>query len=73
VKISVYDESGEIKLGGGEALGIGQDTNTILKMENTGNYKLKVETLVPHLMGTNALYQLSVNQVSVLFLPLISR
>lgn len=73
VKITVYDEYGGTKLGEWEAPRIGADTNAILKMDSIGNYKIKVEALVPNLMGTDADYQFSVNEVSVMFLPLISR
>ncbi len=73
VKITVYNENGAIEVVNGEAPGIGQDTNVLIKMDSIGNYAIKVEPLVQNLIGTNTLYQLSVNQVSVTFLPLISR
>jgi hypothetical protein len=73
VKITVYDEMGESEIVRGEAPGVGQATNVLLKMDVPGNLKIRVEGLVPHLVGTDAIYQLSINKVSVSFLPLINR
>ncbi len=73
VKITVFDDVGEIEIVRGEAPGVGQATHVLLKMDSPGNLKIKVEGLVPHLVGTDAVYQISINQVSVTFLPLINK
>lgn len=73
VKIMLYGEDGVTLIANGESQGIGQHANIMLHFDNAGIYKIKIEPLVENLMGTEALYQILVDDVTFTFLPLVER
>jgi hypothetical protein len=73
VKILLYLEDGETLIANAEAQSIGQHATILLRIGNPGNYKIKLEPLVENLMGTEALYQILVDDVTLTFLPLVVR
>jgi hypothetical protein len=73
VKITVYKDDGVTIIASGMAPGISQAANLVLEVDVADNYYVKIEPLVTNLNGTNAIYEISVSQVSVYFLPLVSR
>ncbi len=72
-KIMLFREDGETLIAYTEAPGLGQRANVFLFIDNPGSYKIKIEPLVGNLMGTEALYQILVDNAMLTFLPLISR
>lgn len=71
-RITVYAENGTTILAIGQAGGIGQ--NASLRFHAAaGRVYLKIEALIPTLMGTQAAYSLSVLEERQVFLPLVSR
>ncbi len=73
VKITVYKDDGITILASGMAPDISQAANLVFKVDVADNYYVKIEPLVANLTGTNAIYEISVSQVNINFLPLISR
>jgi hypothetical protein len=73
VKIMLFEEDGETLIANGESQGIGQHASVLLHVDNVGNYKIKIEPLVENLMGSEALYQIMVDDVTFTFLPLVER
>ena len=73
VKISLYKDDGVTLLASGMAPGIAQTANLVFKVDVADNYYVKIEPLVANLVGTNAIYEISINQVNLSFFPLISR
>ncbi|MBE0687705.1 MAG: hypothetical protein IH585_17065, partial [Anaerolineaceae bacterium] len=73
VKIMLYGEDGVTLISNAEATGIGQHANIILHIDNPGGYKIKIEPLVENLIGTDAVYQILVDDVTLTFLPLVER
>jgi hypothetical protein len=73
VKITVYKDDGVTILATGIAAGIGQAANLVFEVDIADNYYVKIEPLLANLIGTDAIYEISVSQVSVYFLPLASR
>jgi hypothetical protein len=72
VRITIYAENGVTLLAIGQAAGIGQDA-TLRFHAPAGRYYLKVEALIPTLMGTEAVYSLSVLEAREIFLPMLGR
>lgn len=73
VKATVYYVDEGTLFSTSQALGAGQDLRFIFKIENPGNYYVKIEPLYPSLFGTEAIYELSFEKVFVSFLPVITR
>ncbi len=73
VKITVYKDDGVTLLASGMAPDIAQAANLVFKVDVADSYYVKIEPMVANLTGTNAVYEISVSQVSVNFLPLMSR
>lgn len=73
VKIMLYEGDGDTLIANTEAPGLGQHANVFLYIDNPGSYKLKIEPLTINLMGTEALYQILVDDASLIFLPLVLR
>jgi len=73
VKITVYEVDGVTMMASGLAPGIAQAAALVFKADDPGIYYIKIEPLVANLSGTNAVYEISINEVNVNFLPLISR
>lgn len=73
VKIMLYGEDGVKLFANGESQGIGQHAIILLHIDNAGIYKIKIEPLVENLMGSEALYQILVDDVTFTFLPLVER
>ena len=72
VKISVYSEDGGTLLTSTQAPGIGQNAQVIFPAM-AGDYSIKIEPLIPNLMGTNAVYGITVSEGHVTYLPLVNR
>jgi hypothetical protein len=73
VKIMLYGEDGVTLISNSAATGIGQHANIILHIDNPGGYKIKIEPLVENLIGTDAVYQILVDDVTFTYLPLVVR
>jgi hypothetical protein len=73
VKIMLYGEDGVTLISNAEAPGIGQHASIILHIDNPGSYKIKIEPLVENLIGTDAVYQILVDDVTLTYLPLVER
>lgn len=73
VKIMLYGEDGVTLIANGESQGIGQHANIMLHFDNAGIYKIKIEPLVENLIGSEAIYQILVDDVTFTFLPLVER
>ena len=73
VRIMLFGEDGVTLVANGESQGIGQHASILLHVDNTGNYKIKIDPLVENLMGSEALYQILVDDVTLTFLPLVER
>lgn len=73
VKVMLYREDGETVIANAEAPGLGQHTNVFLNIDNPGSYKIKIEPLMTNLMGTEALYQILVDDAKLIFLPIVVR
>ncbi len=73
VKIMLFGEDGVTLIANGESQGIGQHANIILHFDNAGIYKIKIDPLVENLMGSEALYQILVDDVTFTFLPIVVR
>ncbi|MDO9087368.1 MAG: peptidoglycan DD-metalloendopeptidase family protein [Anaerolineaceae bacterium] len=72
VKISVYADNGVTLLASTQSPGIGQNAQVIFPAM-AGFYRIKVEPLVPNLMGTNAIYGITVSEGHVVYLPVVKR
>ena len=72
-KLTLYAEDGVTLVATGEASGIGTDIRMVRRIENPGRYYLKAEPLDENLVGTEAIYDMQILNVSVVFLPLVSR
>lgn len=73
VRIMLFGEDGVTIIANAEAPGIGQHASILLHIDNAGNYKIKLEPLMENLMGSEALYQILVDDVTFTFLPLVER
>jgi murein DD-endopeptidase MepM/ murein hydrolase activator NlpD len=73
VRITAYAADGVTLVGSGQAAGIGQGATARFRAAAPGTYYLKVEPLLPHLMGTDAVYGLRVTKVSEAYLPVLLR
>jgi hypothetical protein len=71
-RITVYAENETTILAIGQAAGIGQDASLRFHAA-AGRHYLKIEPLIPTLMGTGAAYSLSVLEEKQVFLPLLRR
>ena len=71
--MTVYRDDGETILASGQAAGVGYGTFMRFQADVTGVYFIKIEPLTPHLMGTDAMYGVSVVEVKEIFLPLVLR
>ena len=72
-KITLLASDGESILGQGIAMGAGMDSDLIFNVDNIGTYFIKIEPFVANLVGTEAIYELSISEVELIFLPLINR
>jgi len=73
VRITVYAEDGVSILAKGQAAGVGQAAIARFKAAAAGSYYFKIEPLTTYLMGTEAIYEVSVMEVREIFLPLVPR
>ena len=73
VKIKLFGEDGITLIANGASQGIGQHASILLHVDNPGSYKIKIEPLVENLMGSEALYKILVDDVTLTFLPLVVR
>jgi len=73
VRITVYAEDGETILANGQAAGLGQAAIVGFQAAFAGSYYIKIEPLTTYLLGTDAVYSVSVAEVQQVFLPLVTR
>lgn len=73
VKLAVFTANGQTQLANSQAPGLAQNTSLLIKPVSSGFYSIKIEPLVPNLMGSDTLYQLQFSEVVPNFLPLIRR
>ncbi len=73
VRVLLFGEDGVTLMASAEAPDIGQHASILLHIDNTGIYKIQIEPLVENLMGTEAVYQILVDNVTLTFLPLVVR
>jgi hypothetical protein len=73
VSISVYAADGATLLASGSAPGVGQDVQVVFRNASAGVVTFKVVPLVENLIGTDAVYRVSVSEYNEVFLPLIAR
>jgi hypothetical protein len=72
VRITVFAENGTTILATGQAAGIGRDASLRFHAA-AGRYFIKVEALIPTLMGTGAVYSLRAVEERQVFLPMLVR
>jgi hypothetical protein len=73
VRITVYVEDGETVLANGQAAGVGQVAIVRFQAAVAGSFYIKIEPLTTYLLGTDAVYGVSVVEVQEVFLPLVAR
>lgn len=73
VRLTAYAADGQTILANGEAAGVAQGAALVFHAAASGIYYIKVEPLVPNLVGTNALYGIVVAERKPLFFPLVAR
>ena len=73
VRISVYTENGGTILAQTQAAEVGGDAILRFTAHTTGSYPIKIEPLTAYLMGTDAIYGLSVAEAKDYYLPLVAR
>ena len=73
VKIMLFGEDGVTPIANGESQGVGEHARILLHIDNVGNYKIKIEPLVENLMGSEALYQILIDDVMLTYLPIVER
>ena len=71
VGITVYADDGETILASGQADGLGQGTVVRLPAADAGIYFIKIEPLTADLMGTDAVYAVTVSEAKEVFLALV--
>lgn len=73
VSITVYQEDGETIVASSQAAGVGQDAIVRFQAVIAGSYYIKIESLTPYLIGTEAFYGVRVSEVEDVFLPVVVR
>jgi hypothetical protein len=73
VRITVYAEDGKTVLANGQAAGVGQAAIVRFQAAIAGSFYIKIEPLTTYLLGTDAVYGVSVVEVQEVFLPLVAR
>jgi len=73
VRITVYAEDGETVLANGQAAGVGQVAIVRFQADVAGSFYIKIEPLTTYLLGTDAVYDVSVVEGQKVFLPLVAR
>ena len=73
VHITIYAEDGETILASGQASGVGYDARVLFQSPSEGRYYIKIEPLMANLIGTDAIYEIMMSDVNVVFLPLVVR
>ena len=73
VRITVYAEDGETILANGQADGVGQAAIVGFRAAIAGSYYIKIEPLTTFLLGTDAVYDVSVVEIQEIFLPMVAR
>jgi hypothetical protein len=73
VRITVYAEDGQTIVANGQAAGVGEGVKIRFEAAVAGSYYIKIEPLTAYLMGTDAVYDVSVMEVQEVFLPLVGR
>ena len=73
VRITVYAADGTTTLANGQAAGVGQAASVRFQAAAAGSYYIKIVPLTTNLMGTEAVYDVSVVEVQEVFLPLVTR
>jgi hypothetical protein len=73
VRITVYVEDGETVLANGQAAGVGQVAIVRFQTAVAGSFYIKIEPLTTYLLGTDAVYGVSVVEAQEVFLPLVAR
>jgi len=73
VSITVYAEDGATILANGQASRVGQNALVRFQAAVNGSYFIKIEPLVPDLMGTDAAYGIKASDAKDVFLPLVER
>ena len=72
-RMTLYANDGSSIRMTGISPGVGQDAVMLYKSNSSGSYYIKVEPLLPNLVGTDAQYEMKVSEVEVTFLPVIER
>jgi len=73
VKIILFGEDGVTLIANSESQDVGEHARILLHIDNVGNYKIKIEPLVENLMGSEALYQILIDDVMLTYLPIVER
>lgn len=73
MRITVYAEDGQTIVANGQAAGVGEGVKIRFEAAVAGSYYIKIEPLTAYLMGTDAVYDVSVMEVQEVFLPLVGR
>jgi len=73
VSITVFTADGATILTSGQAAGVGQGTAVRFRAAAAGSYYIKVDPLTPNLMGTDAVYSVSVSEANEILLPMLRR
>jgi hypothetical protein len=73
VSITVYAGDGGTVLASGQAAGVAQRAFVHFQAAVAGSYYIKIEPLLPSLMGTDAVYGVRVSKAREIFLPLLGR
>jgi murein DD-endopeptidase MepM/ murein hydrolase activator NlpD len=71
VSLTVYLDDGATVLSSAQAAGVGQSAILRFQAAVAGSYYIKVEPLTPNLMGTQAVYRLTVSETKQTFLPML--
>jgi hypothetical protein len=72
VRITVFENDGTTFVTNGVASGVGQEAIVFFRAA-AGTYTIKVEPLLPNLFGTDAVYQVNISDVEMVFLPIVTR
>jgi hypothetical protein len=73
VNLTVYTGDGGTTLASAQAGGVGQTARLLFRPAAPGSYTIKVEPLVPNLVGTDAVYRIMTVEAKKIFLPQIGR
>ena len=73
MRVTIYGDQGATLLASDQAGNASQDIMVRFQAVEAGAYFIKIEPLVPNLMGTDAVYSIRVAAAQDIFMPLTIR